>query len=215
MGQQTYPLIVLDAILCPVLCVCIQNLNAPCNYSCYNESTKTIVCSSTPLSPHFPRTMPVRSRRSRDAKKKRLEGCSGFVKRASAPSPDRSVYSLSDTNTDASTMDTDSSSGRGRDDQAAASMEGLQRLYSVFLPPHLQLNEARREKRQKVSKRSAVYTRDSRTTAWRRKVAQGKAAKGCTTLDGFIKRKVSSDEPDGVQSSASHHIQATAQPLTT
>lgn len=140
--------------------------------------------------------MPVRSRRSRSAKKKRPQGQSSFAKRASAPSPDGSVYCLSDSDTDASNVDTDSSNCRGRDDQAAASMEGLQRLYSVFLPPHLQLNENSRGKRQKMTKRSAVYTKDSRTTAWRKNVAQKKAAKGSMTLDAFVQRKVGSDEPD-------------------
>jgi hypothetical protein len=147
--------------------------------------------------------MPVRGQRSRNAKEKRYQGHSGFAKRASASSPDASVYCLSDNKTDASTI---SSSDKGRDDQAASPMEGLQRLYSVFLPPHLQLNEDHREKRQKVSKRSAMYTRDSRTTAWRRNVAQRKAAEGCATLDGFVvQRKVGSDKPDRVRSSASHH----------
>jgi hypothetical protein len=102
------------------------------------------------------------------------------------------MYRISDSNTDASTDDTDSNNDRGRDDQGAASMEGLQRLYSVFLPPHLKLNEYSREKRQKISRRPAVYTRDSRTTAWRRDVAQKKAAKACGTLDAFVQRKVSS-----------------------
>lgn len=148
------------------------------------------------IPPHT-QTMAVGSRRSRNAKMKRREGHVGFAKRASTPSPDRSVYSLSDTNTDASTIDTDSSCDRGRGDQAAASIEGLQRLYSVFLPPHLQLSGTRREKRQKVSKRSAVYTRDSRTTAWRKNVAKRKAAEGCATLDAFVqRRKVCSDGPD-------------------
>jgi hypothetical protein len=143
--------------------------------------------------------MPVGSRRSRVAKKKRHKGCFGFAKaakRASAPSPDQSVYCLLDTNTDTSTIDTDSSSDRGRDDQAAASMEGLQCLYSVFLSPHLQLNETRQEKRQKVSKRLAVYTRDSQTTAWQKNIAQRKVAEGCATLDAFVQRKVGSNETD-------------------
>ena len=135
--------------------------------------------------------MPVVSRRSRVAKSKRRKGHTGFTKRASAPSPDTSVYCLSDGNTDTSTVGTDSSNRGGRDNQAAAPVEGLQRLYSVFLPPRLQLKEDGREKRYKISKRSAVYTGRSRTTAWRRGVAQRKAADGCTTLDVFVQRKVS------------------------
>ena len=139
--------------------------------------------------------MPVRSRKSRAAKKKRCQGHSSFSKRASDSSPDGSVFCLSDSNTDASTIDTDSSIDGGRDDGAAVSTESLQRLYLIFLPPPLQLNEMNQEKHQKVSKRSAVYTKDSRTTAWRRSAAQRKAAEGCMKLDGFVLKKVSSDEP--------------------
>src|SRR6266566_3040320 len=111
--------------------------------------------------------MPVRSWRSRNAKKRHQghTGMTGFSMQACAPSPDRSVYCLLDNNADASTIGTDSSSDKGRDDRAAVPIEGLQCLYSVFLPPHLQLNETHRDKRQKVSKRSAVYKKDSRTTA--------------------------------------------------
>jgi hypothetical protein len=47
-----------------------------------------------------------------------------------------------------------------------------------------------------MTKRSAVYTKDSRTTAWRKNIAQKKAAKGSMTLDAFVQRKVGSDEPD-------------------
>jgi len=83
-------------------------------------------------------------------------------------------------------MDTDRSDDKGRDDQAVASMEGLQCLYSVFLPPHLQLNENSQKKRQKMSKRSAVYTQESQTTAWRRNMAQKKAAEGCIMLDALV-----------------------------
>jgi hypothetical protein len=160
-------------------------------------------------------TMPLKSRRSRVAKQKRRQGQTGFETRASAPSPDNSVYCLSDSNTgDASTIATDSSNGRERNNQVAASVEGLQRLYSVFLPPHLQLNEDSRGKRQKTSKRSAVYTGGSRTTAWRRNVAQRKAAEGCRTLDSFVQRKVSFD----IKSEAAQLMtppKAAAQPLAT
>jgi len=112
--------------------------------------------------------MPVRGQRSQAAKQKQHQGLSVFAKQANAqstPSPDGSVYYLSDGNTDMSTTVTDSSSGGSRNNQAVMSREGLQHLYSVFLPPHLQLNEDGQEKRQRTSKRSAVYTKDSRTTA--------------------------------------------------
>lgn len=153
-------------------------------------------------------TMPVKSRRSRAAKKQeRGQGQSGFAKRANAPSPDNSVYCISDGNTDASesTTATDSSSGSGKDNQKAASIEGLQRLYSVFLPLHLRLNEDSREKRQKTLKRSVVYTKDSRTTAWRRNAEQRKAADGCSTLDAFVRRKVRSRSSSKQRIFSRHH----------
>ena len=79
------------------------------------------------------------------------------------------------------------------DGQAAAPVEELQdiqRLYSVFLPSHLQSKEMTREKCQKMRNRQSVYTGDSRTTAWRKNTAQKKAAEGYRTLDAFISRKV-------------------------
>lgn len=164
------------------------------------------------LTHHTVYTMPIKSRKSRAAKQRRYRGQSGFVKQANAPSPDSSVYCLSDDNTDASATATDTSSGRERNNQAAVSRDSLQRLYSVFLPPHLQLNEDSRVKRQKTSKRSAVYTKDSRTTAWRRNVAGRKAAEGCTTLDAFIQRKVRC-RSNPIQSILSLSL-AAAQPLT-
>ena len=142
--------------------------------------------------------MPVVSWRSRAAKKRQREGQSGFAKWASASSPDGSVYCLSDGQTDASTIDTNSSNDKGRDNQAAVSMDGLQHLYSIFLPLNLQLNEDHQEKCQKTSKRSAVFTGNSQTTAWRRSVAQRKVAEGCAMLDTFVQRKgkVGSKDPD-------------------
>jgi hypothetical protein len=60
----------------------------------------------------------------------------------------------------------------------------------MFLPPHLWLKEMTGQKRQKVANRPPVYTKDLRTTAWRKNSAQRKAAKGCTTLDAFITKTV-------------------------
>ena len=141
-------------------------------------------------------TMPAGSRKSRDAKEKRRRGRSGFAKQAHTPSPNTSVYHPSDSDADARTVEISSSNDTGTDEPAAADLEGLQRLYAVFLPQRLRLNEGRREKHQRVSKRSAVYTRESRTTAWRKRVAQKKATEGCTMLDAFVLRKVGSEEPD-------------------
>jgi hypothetical protein len=96
------------------------------------------------------------------------------------------VYCPSDGDADAgqSAGDTDDTG----DNQAVASAaEGLQRLYAEILPEDLQLNQVNPQKKRR---RQAVYTRDSSTTAWRRKKAQKKAAEGCGTLDAFIQRKV-------------------------
>ena len=131
-----------------------------------------------------------------------------FMKHVARPlSPNTSDYcpSISDDHADESPSDVDSSDGRGGDNQARMSVVALQRLYSVFLPPHLRLNQDHdtRGKRRKIKNRPPIYTGDSRTTAWRKDVAQRKAAQGCGTLDGFIKRMVS--KPKDPQSEASHH----------
>jgi len=148
--------------------------------------------------------MPIGTRKSRDAKRKREEGSDqgrvAFVKRVAVPpGPNSSDYcpSTSD-NSDESASDVDSGDDRGRASEAGTSepMVALQRLYSVFLPPHLRLNDENRdsEKGRKTKNRRAVFTGESRTTLWRRNVAQRKRAEGCGTLDGFIQRKVGNPE---------------------
>ena len=47
-----------------------------------------------------------------------------------------------------------------------SSVEDLQQLYSVFLPPHLCLEEKGQEKRQRMVNRKAVYSGDLRMTIW-------------------------------------------------
>jgi hypothetical protein len=132
--------------------------------------------------------MPLGSKRSRLAKEKRRHGRAVFAKRAASPDSD---YYAPESSPDAvSTTEAESSDESEADDRAATPVEGLQRLYSVFLPPHLRLKEPTRQKRQKTTNRQSVYTKDSRTTAWRKNTAQRKAAEGCTTLDAFISRKV-------------------------
>ena len=71
-------------------------------------------------------------------------------------------------------------------------MVALQRLYAVFLPPHLRLSQETREKRRKIKNRPAIYTGYSRTTVYRRGLSREKAAQGCGKLEnfGFIQRKV-------------------------
>jgi hypothetical protein len=83
------------------------------------------------------------------------------------------------------------------------SVMALQHLYSVFLPHYLQLKEDAPswDKQQKIKNRPLIYTGDSWTTKWRKDVMQRKAAQGCGTLDGFIKREVSVSDQ---KSEASH-----------
>ena len=149
--------------------------------------------------------MPAGNRKSRDAKKKQGRGRTTFATHgARPPSPNTSDYcpTMSDDLADESPSDVDSSDNRGWDNNAATSVAALQRLYSVFLPPHLwrnqgpcrghlQLNQdTHLGKRQKIKNRPPIYTGESRMTAWRRGVVRTKAAHGCGTLDAFIQRKI-------------------------
>jgi len=77
-------------------------------------------------------------------------------------------------------------------EEVEASVEALQCLYAVFLPSHLCLEARSPEKLWKIKKRRLVYTGDLWTTHWQKNVKRNHAAKGCTTLDGFITRKVCS-----------------------
>jgi hypothetical protein len=132
--------------------------------------------------------MPVRNKKSQVAKqKKRAPGRTTFTHRADTPRQETTDYFPLDNDSDGSTTDTGRRNDRERDDPG---LGGLQSLYSVFLPPHMQPKEITREKRQKIQNRPAVYTRDSRTTGWRRDTAQRQAAEGCAKLDTFITRKV-------------------------
>jgi hypothetical protein len=143
--------------------------------------------------------MPPANKRSRIARELRHQGHTGFAKHANAaPTPEGSVYCPSDSDADEQAIDMDDIG----DDQAIASdAEGLQRLYADFLPEDLQLN---RVHPQNKHKRPVVYTGDSSTTAWQRKMAQRKVAKGCGMLDAFIQWKVGSGKPNEVKSAASH-----------
>jgi len=94
----------------------------------------------------------------------------------------------------------------------------LQRLYAVFLPPHLRLNEEEKEEKEKSHKmknRPLIYTGESWTIAWQRNVAQKRAAEGSGTLDRFIQRKVSMPiQKIAMRSILSSIEEETAQPLT-
>ena len=133
--------------------------------------------------------MPAQSKKSQVAKQKRIPGRATFTRPENTPTEETSDYHPSDNNSDTSTTNTDSRNNRYGDNRG---VEGVQRLYSAFLPPHLQLKDSTRGKRRKLSNRPVVYTKDSLTTIWRRKTELRKAAEGCATLDLFIIRKVCS-----------------------
>jgi len=141
--------------------------------------------------------MPSGNRKSRVAKQKRQEGHGGYTTLADGavrpPSPNSSDYCKLDDGINDSTTDADSSDAndeRGTENNTEMSVIALQHLYAIFCPPHLRPDEDTWEKHRRIRNRPLVYTRDSRTTAWWRDVAQKKAAQGCTRLDGFIWRKV-------------------------
>jgi hypothetical protein len=108
------------------------------------------------------------------------------------PSPEGSDYHVSHNSSDALVISVDNSGESEEESDIEMSVELLQHLYSVFLPPHLRLKEKAQEEFRRTKNRKAVYTRESRTTVWQWKTVQKRAAEGCTTLDTFVKRKVCS-----------------------
>ncbi|KAG0707298.1 hypothetical protein DFH29DRAFT_995100 [Suillus ampliporus] len=73
----------------------------------------------------------------------------------------------------------------------AEDISALQTLYSAFLPRHMQSKGAPSQKgnKCKLSDRPAIYKGDSRTTQWRQKRQQIKAAQGCGTLHLFFSQQ--------------------------
>ena len=132
--------------------------------------------------------MPRGSKRSRSAKEKYSREQAVFVKHSrSLPSlvdsEDEVLNYITDTTTGSETCDEDE---RSDNEASSGPIEAVQRLYAVFLPPHLRLEESTRHKRQKLANRSAVYRGNSQTTKWRRRTEWAKAAEGCRTLDAFF-----------------------------
>jgi hypothetical protein len=99
--------------------------------------------------------MPIRNKKAQVAKEKCAPGCTKFTRQANTAGQEDDDYCPSDDNSGGSTTDTDHKGGTERDDQV---VEGLQQLYSIFLPLHLRPKESTREKCQKISNRPAVYT---------------------------------------------------------
>jgi len=121
-------------------------------------------------------SMPHRSKHSRTAQQQHQSTCAGAFGTLpmSAPSPEGSDIYVLDDKSDASTIYIDSSNDSERNDEVEmveASVEALQHLYSVFLPPHLCLEANTRDKRCKIANRPPMYTGESQTTAWRRNTA--------------------------------------------
>ncbi|KAH9959355.1 hypothetical protein BC827DRAFT_1156355 [Russula dissimulans] len=146
--------------------------------------------------------MPLQSKSSRSAKNRWQNPHAASTRHAtSPPSPEGSVYSVSDNSSDISITSKEGSDNSGQETDVDASVEALQCLYAVFLPPHLCLEAHSREKHQKIKNRRSVYTGDSRQTNRRKNAAREHAAKGCTTLDAFVMRRKrqrspSPDEPE-------------------
>ena len=135
--------------------------------------------------------MPLRSKKSRAAKHTRRNACVAFA--APAPhtaSPEGSEYVYSDD----SAIDVESDDELDKCTQGGngvkSSVEVIQQLYLVFLPPHLRPEEKGQEKRQRTENRKAVYSGDSRMTIWQKRTALKHAAEGSRTLDSFVVIKV-------------------------
>ena len=130
--------------------------------------------------------MPLASKRSRAAKNARRNAHTVFATPAPhTPSPDGSEYLGSNNSV------IDPESGDESNTQAVkSSVEAIQQLYSVFLPPQLRLEVKGQGERGRKANRKAVYSGDSRMTMWRKRKDLKRAAEGCKTLDAFVVRKV-------------------------
>ena len=152
---------------------------------CLHFSCSSTLCFSKP-----PVTrMPLRSKKSRAAKHTRQKARAPI---AISASPEVSEYLGSDSCSDDSETDTENDGKLGIQGRSGVevSVKAIQQLFTVFLPPELRLEEEGRGKRQRISKRKAVYSGDSRMSISRRNNALKQAAKGSKTLDGWVVRKV-------------------------
>jgi hypothetical protein len=106
--------------------------------------------------------MPVAGKQSRCAKDKHERASTAFRKHAMKnPSPEHSgsEYHTSGNDTDVSIRVIGCSNERESNNKVEASMEALQHLYAVFLPPQLCPQAKTREKCCKVTNRPHIYTR--------------------------------------------------------
>jgi len=111
-------------------------------------------------------SMPLKSKCSRSAKQKWQNAHAGFTKHVSSPSsPEGSIYCVLDSSSDTFMISEEESDDN---EEVEASVEALQRLYAVFLPPHLRLKACSPEKLWKIKKQRLVYTGDLQTTRWQK-----------------------------------------------
>ena len=109
-------------------------------------------------------SMPLKSKHLRSAKQKWQNTHAGFTKHISSPSsPEGSVYCVSDNSSDTFMISEEESNDN---EEVEASVEALQHLYAVFLPPYLHLEACSPEKLWKIKKQRLVYTGDSQTMCW-------------------------------------------------
>ncbi len=114
------------------------------------------VCSSSPPIFCDNLDMPLGSKQSRTAKQRRHGAHKLFTRHATSPQGEESSgseYCITNDSSDASEIDVEHNNDIEGDEEAATSVEALQHLYAVFLPPHLHLKAVAktREKRRKIS----------------------------------------------------------------
>jgi len=112
--------------------------------------------------------MPLGRKKLRAAKHRRQNALTAIAMPAHTASLEGSVYLPSNNGSDDSLIDLESgneSNIQGGKD-VKSSIEALQRLYSVSLPPHLRLKEKGQVTHRKNKNKKAVYSGDSQTTIW-------------------------------------------------
>jgi len=108
-------------------------------------------------------------------------------------SPESSDYNVLDDDSNVAVINVDSDDDKMSEEEVETSVDAVQHLYSVFLPPQLCLEcleDNAQEKHRKVANRWPVYTGTSRMMLWQKNATCKDAAQSCATLDMFVVRKV-------------------------
>ena len=112
--------------------------------------------------------MPQKGKRSQTAKTKHKGAHAAFrMDAAQITSLESSDYHVLDNDSDVAMINVDSNDDSTSEEEVETSVDAVQCLYSVFLPPqsHLErLEDNTQEKHHKVTNRWPVYTGNSRTT---------------------------------------------------